>query len=212
MVYDDTMKTLRVALVSLLVASSSMFAVSAKAADSTLTLSCVTFTWPEAIYRPLSGGNVSFNFSFKNGCTYDLLSANYKLVDKFGSIVANGGVTYFKAGVTANESENWMDFRLSQGTEPFTLQFSVENFPTNGISDPAPVRIPFKFVERTAVSPTPTPTRAVTATPSPAVTIYLTNPADQTLKDLITSLKAQVTLLNAKLKKICAAKPKPKGC
>lgn len=90
------MKTLRVALVSLLVASSSMFAVSAKAADSTLTLSCVTFTWPEAIYRPLSGGNVSFNFSFKNGCTYDLLSANYKLVDKFGSIVANGELLTLK--------------------------------------------------------------------------------------------------------------------
>ena len=208
--YDVCMRSLRIALVGLLVASTSIFAVSAKAADSSLTLSCVTFSWPDTIYRPLSGGNVSLNFSFKNSCAYDLLSANYKLVDKFGSIVANGGVTYFKAGVTANESENWMDFRLSQGTEPFTLQFSVENFPTNGISDPAPVRIPFKFAERTTVSPTPT--RATSATPSPAATVYLTNPADQTLKDLNTSLKAQVASLNAKLKKICAVKPKPKGC
>jgi hypothetical protein len=52
----------------------------------------------------------------------------------------------------------------------------------------------------------------VTATPAPAPTVYITNPSDKNLADLVTSLKSQVNLLNAKLKKICSAKPKPKNC
>ena len=61
-------------------------------------------------------------------------------------------------------------------------------------------------------TPVPAPTVTVTATPAPAATVYITNPANQTLTDLVTSLKGQVGLLNAKIKKICSAKPKPKGC
>jgi hypothetical protein len=52
----------------------------------------------------------------------------------------------------------------------------------------------------------------VTATPAPAATVYLTNPSDKTLSDLVALLKNQVNKLNAKVKKICAVKPKPKGC
>jgi hypothetical protein len=52
----------------------------------------------------------------------------------------------------------------------------------------------------------------VTATPRPAQTVYVTNPADQTLSDLVASLKSQVNMLNAKLKKVCSVKPKPKNC
>jgi hypothetical protein len=48
--------------------------------------------------------------------------------------------------------------------------------------------------------------------PAPAPTVYVTNPSDKNLIDLVTSLKSQVKLLNAKVKRICAVKPKPKGC
>ena len=129
-----------------------------------------------------------------------------------------------KSGATANQSQFWYDALLSRGTQPFTLRFSVQYYSSSGISNPAPISIPFKFTERTAVSPTPAPTVTVTATPAPAPTVtvtatpapaptvYLTNPSDKTLTDLVASLKGQVSLLNAKLKKICAIKPKPKGC
>ncbi len=218
------MKTIRIALVGLLIVTASLFTVSARAADTSVTLSCVTFSWPDTIYRPLSGGNVSFNLSYKNNCGYEVLSAKYKLVDKFGSAVTTEGIIGLKAGVTANQSQNWSEFFLSRGTEPFTLQFIVEHFSSFGVSNPAPIDIPFKFVERTAVLPTPAPTVTVTATPkpaptvtvtatpTPAPTVYLVNPADQSLTDLVTSLKAEVNLLKAKVKKVCAAKPKPKGC
>ena len=208
------MKIFRLALVGLFIVVTTVFTVSAKAADSSISLSCVTFSWPETIYRPLTDGNVRPNITFKNDCRVDLLSVNYQLNDKYGSSVASGGIVGIKAGITSVSGETWLDSRLSRGTEPFTLQFSVEYFSGDGISNPAPITIPFKFAERTATVPTPTSSPAVVNTPrpSPAATIYVTNPADQTLIDLVSSLKGQVSLLNAKLKKICSAKPKPKGC
>jgi hypothetical protein len=229
------MKTLRIFLVGLLVATTSLFAVSAKAADTSVTLSCVTFSWPDTIYRPLSG-SVVFNLSYKNNCTYEVLSAKYTLVDKFGSSLETEGLVGLKAGVTANQSQSWYESFLSRGTEPFTLRFSVEHFSSFGISNPAPVSVPFKFAERTTVLPTPAPTVTVTATPAPAPTVtvtatpapaptvtvtatpapaptvYITNPSDKNLTDLVSSLKSQVSLLNAKVKRICSVKPKPKGC
>ena len=59
----------------------------------------------------------------------------------------------------------------------------------------------------------------VTATPAPAPTVYVTNPVDklavetlQRLELLVGSQKSQISLLEKKLKKVCAVKPKPKGC
>ena len=204
---------------SLLIASTSLFTVSAKGANSSVTLSCVTFSWPDTIYRPLSGGTVVFNLTYKNNCTYDVLSAKYILIDKFGSSVASDAFIGLKAGVTANQSQSWMEFLLARGTEPFALRFSVEHYSSFGISNPAPVSVPFKFTERTAVLPSPIPTVTITATPAPAPTVYMANPADQSLTEMVKTLTnvvksqtSQLSTLNAKLKKICAAKPKPKGC
>jgi hypothetical protein len=68
-------------------------------------------------------------------------------------------------------------------------------------------------------TPAPAPTVTVTATPAPAPTVYTVNPADQSLADMVKTLTnvvrsqtGQLSTLNAKLKKICSAKPKPKGC
>ena len=52
----------------------------------------------------------------------------------------------------------------------------------------------------------------VKATPTPGPTVFVTNPVDKTLADLVKSLQSQLTVLNMKLKTICAVKPKPKGC
>ena len=62
-------------------------------------------------------------------------------------------------------------------------------------------------------TPAPAPTVTVTATPAPAPTVTVTaTPAGQTLISTNKSLNKQITLLKAKLKKICSAKPKPKNC
>ena len=211
------MKSLRITLVGLLIAATSIFTVSARAADTSVSISCVTFTWPDTIYRPLSGGNVSFGMSFQNNCTYDVLLAKYMLIDKFGTQVTFESVVGLKRGVTANQNQVWSDYNLAGGTEPFTLKFLVENYPSFGISNPTPVSVPFKFTERTVVLPTPAPTVTVTATPAPAPTVTVTAKADVVtdlvkLQDDLAKAKNDLKLLTAKLKKICAVKPKPKGC
>lgn len=210
------MKTLRIALVSLLIATTSIFTVSAKAADTSVVLSCVTFSWPDTIYRPLVSGNVSFGMSFQNNCTYDVLQAKYMLLDKFGTEVASDSVVGLKRGVIANQNQVWSDYYLARGTEPFTLKFLVENYSSLGVSNPAPVSVAFKFTERAvATKPVPVPTVTVTATPAPspkyggAETDWA---AMETLKAELAIAKNDLRAVNAKLKKICSAKPKPKGC
>jgi hypothetical protein len=76
---------------------------------------------------------------------------------------------------------------------------------------PTPFPTPAPTVTVTA-TPAPAPTVTVTATPAPAPTVYVKNPVDLDLSDSIARLQIQVSTLNAKLKKICAAKRKPKGC
>jgi hypothetical protein len=83
------------------------------------------------------------------------------------------------------------------------------------------VSAPFEFVPRAAVLPTPAPTVTVTANPLPAPTVTVTAQPVQAITDWaqMETLKAELAIVkndlravNAKLKKICSAKPKPKGC
>jgi hypothetical protein len=104
---------------------------------------------------------------------------------------------------------------LSAGAGKSTVCNSVKFLQQN--SSPSPnatvtaTPAPAPTVTVTA-TPAPAPTVTVTATPAPAATVYLTNPSDKALSDLVSLLKSQVSSLNAKIKKICAVKPKPKGC
>ena len=76
---------------------------------------------------------------------------------------------------------------------------------------PTPIPTPTPTVTVTA-KPAPAPTVTVTALPAPGPTVYVKNPADLALSDSVARLQMQLSTLNAKLKRICAAKPKPKGC
>jgi hypothetical protein len=75
---------------------------------------------------------------------------------------------------------------------------------------PAPTPTPTPSVTPT---PTPTPTVTVTATPSSSATVpsWVSNQLDAN-KLQIEALETDNRNLKAKLKKICSAKPKPKGC
>lgn len=214
------MRAFRIILLSSTIFSSSLFTFSANAADSTVTLSCVSFSWPETIYRPLVGGNVSFGLSYQNNCTYEVLLAKYILIDKFGTQIASNSIVGLKSGVKANQNQQWSDFFLAKGTEPFTLQLIVENFSSLGISNPSPINFPFKFTERTSISATPTPTVTVTSKPTPAPTVTVTASSTnrftetefESLKLQLEIVKNNLKAVSAKLKKVCSVKPKPKGC
>jgi hypothetical protein len=179
------MKSLRLLIVGLLLSTTSVFSVSAQAAEPSVTVSGITLSWPAVIYRPV----------------------------RIGTQVAFGSATEIPRGLSSI-THVWYAKDIDVGKAPFTLAFYVAYFPSAGIPNPPSVSAEFDFASRSAggASPTAAPTVAKTATPSSAPTVYITNPSDKNLNDLVTSLKSQVNLLNAKLKKICAVKPKPKNC
>ena len=61
------------------------------------------------------------------------------------------------------------------------------------------------------VMPTPTPTPTQKTTPPPSNESGV-NSEVLKLKSLVDVLQGQVKTLQIKMKKICSAKPKPKGC
>jgi len=214
------MKTLRLFLVGLLIATTSLFAVSAKAADSSMTLSGVTLSWPSVIYKVESVSIVTF--TVKNNSGYDLLSAKYDLVDRFGTSVAYDSALSVVKGGTTTMNSIWLDAFISKSAAPYKLQFAIQFYSSTGLGTPAPISVPFEFADRSGAPPvlsaTPAPTVTVTATPAPAPTVTVA--AKSTFSDFdVQSLNAKLAnaiidlkKVNAKLKKICSAKPKPKGC
>jgi hypothetical protein len=217
------MKTFRLALAGLLIAITSLFAVSAKAADPSLTVSGVTLSWPAVIYQPTGTSPVTMNITNDSGRV--LLYAKYFVKDKFGTEVADGPKINVPVGISSITA-NWYAYIIDNSTAPYTLTFFIEFYSSSGIANPAPVSTAFTFTSRSSVTatpapvptvtvtatPAPVPTVTVTATPAPAATIYVTNPADKDLSYLVTILNKQVSTLKAKLKKVCSVKPKPKRC
>ena len=234
------MKTLRLFLVGLLIATVSTFAVSAKAADSSMTLSGVTLSWPSVIYKVESVSIVTF--TIKNNSGYDLLAAKYDLIDRFGTSVAFDSAFKVVKGGTTTLNSIWLDAFISKSAAPYKLQFSVSFYSGTGLGDPAPISVPFVFADRSGAAPvasaTPAPTVTVTATPAPAPTVTVTatpapaptvtvtaTPAPakptqsitdwaamETLKGELAIVKNELKVVNTKLKKICAVRPKPRGC
>jgi hypothetical protein len=205
------MKSLRLLIVGLLLSTTSVFSVSAQAAEPSVTVSGITLSWPAVIYRPVSSSQVTMSIANNSGRT--LLYVAYTVTDRIGTQVAFGSATEIPRGLSSI-THVWYAKDIDVGKAPFTLAFYVAYFPSAGIPNPPSVSAEFDFASRSAggASPTAAPTVAKTATPSSAPTVYITNPSDKNLNDLVTSLKSQVNLLNAKLKKICAVKPKPKNC
>jgi hypothetical protein len=85
---------------------------------------------------------------------------------------------------------------------PFTPDIPVIVTFGGSSSEPSPAPTPL-----TSKSESPTPT------PTPTVTVTATSSVDsQRLLAEVQALKAQVSVLKIRIKKICGVKPKPKGC
>ena len=245
------MKTLRIALASLLIAFTSVFAISSATA-SEIKATNVTVSWDDnSLYEPPAAatGNCtqySFNVTITNRDRVLLAYINIK--NKFGDILGSAVLSRLDTGQKTVQLCPGKDLTgskvelevLGSGGGPseiiakaitFIPRTSVTPAPTPTVTvtrTPAPAPTvtvtatpaPAPTVTVTA-TPAPAPTVTVTATPAPAPTvtvtatpapIYIENPADQTLTNLVTQLNSEVKVLKAKVKKICAAKPKPKGC
>jgi hypothetical protein len=214
-----------------LVFSSSIFSQRALSFDTTppKVESCTIS--PREISDVLGGTvRVTIKVVSKSGLTSNVLSVLNLKNNTTGSTRQLGG--FIMNRVSGDEfSGTWVqDIPIRAGLFPgvyeltiFPLTDSVQNgtgflsCPGQDVSYgvPVPAATPTSSPSMTPTpspKPTPAPTVTVTATPLPAPTVYISNPADESLRNQIIVLRTQVSQLEKKLKKVCAAKPKPKGC
>ena len=205
------MKALRLLLVGLLITITSVFATS-NASAGELTVLGAKLTWSDKMY--VSDGCSRYDFNYSNGTGVELLSLAFELNDPFGRNLTSWSEIGIKPNVSGTWNRQICSYAFTNGTGPYVIKLTVKDFASTQRQETKEIY----FLPLPTATPAPTatlkpaPTVTVTATPAPAPTVTVTNPADKTLTDLVTSLKGQVSLLNAKVKKICSAKPKPKGC
>jgi hypothetical protein len=220
------MKLMRLLLASLLIAISSVFFLS-NANAGQLSAAGASISWDDStFYEPSACTSYTFNYTASN----KVLLADIKITNRFNDEI---GSTIFFGPNSGRVSVQVCTGKDLSGTK---VVLNVKGSAVYGgtddiVSSPitflsrsgSPSTLPTPTVTVTArpapaptvtvtAIPAPAPTVTVTATPAPAATVFLNNPADKNLSDLVDSLKSQVSLLNNKIKRICSAKPKPKGC
>ena len=204
------MKTLRLLLIGLLITTTSLVAVSVANAGE-LNTAGASISWDDStFYVPSSC--TSYNFSYS--ATNKVLIADIKITNKFNDEV---GSAIFFGPNTGKTSVQVCTGKDLTGTK---VVLKVTGSAIFGGTDDI-VSTPITFLSRSgtpSASSTPAPTVTVTATPAPAPTVTVA--AKSTFSDFdVQSLNSKLAIalmdlksLNTKIKKICAVKPKPKGC
>jgi hypothetical protein len=215
------MKTFRKSIVAVLLLSLGIFFTPAQADTTpTITKSGVTLSFPNPIYTVTGATQVVATYVNNSG--FELGTLRYEVTDKFGTIVAGttSSAYYVKNGSSGTITDTWFSFDFAKATAPYTITLKISYMFGSGKPDEI-ASVPFEFTSRVASTPTPAPTVTVIATPVPAPTVTITAKPVQAITDwaAMESLKAELAItkndlktLNAKLKKICSNKPKPKGC
>ena len=216
------MNTLRLLLIGLLITTTSLVAVSVANAGE-LNTAGASISWDDStFYVPSSC--TSYNFSYS--ATNKVLIADIKITNKFNDEV---GSAIFFGPNTGKTSVQVCTGKDLTGTK---VVLKVTGSAIFGGTDDI-VSTPITFLSRSgtpSASSTPAPTVTVTATPAPAPTVTVTATpapaptvtvaAKSTFSDFdVQSLNSKLAIalmdlksLNTKIKKICAVKPKPKGC
>jgi hypothetical protein len=204
-------------------------------ANSQISVGGATLTIPSNIYQPTGYDTIRADIPFSNNSGVELLSIGYSVTDAYGKVIAWDSKVGVPAGTSGLLSRTWFGSDFANATAPLTMTLIVKRF--GGLGDlitsgtltllakpgssplPGAVASPAPTVTVTA-SPRPAPTVTVTASPLPAPTVTVTAQANS---DLLMSqlevsnlklgiLEKENASLKAKVKKICSAKPKPKGC
>lgn len=197
------MKRARFIVVSLLIAATNVVA-APQASAGELALLGAKLSWSDKMY--VSDGCSRYDFQYTNGTGIRLLSLGFELNDPFGRNLTD----WTEVGVEPNKSGTWnrqiCSSAFTNGPGPYIIKFSIKDYSSTQRQETKEIY----FLPLPTASPTPKTSLPVA--PSPAPTVYVTNPVDQSLTTLVTTLTSQVKALNAQLKRICSVKPKPKGC
>jgi hypothetical protein len=165
----------------------------AKASNSVTSLTVAGFkvSWPQYMYMPT--GCSRFEFSYTNGAPYEFLKVGFQLTSPYGDSVAEAGLVGAPPGRSGIWDQQICAHNLS-GLGPYKMKVYITDYSTRGggsLQDYADVY----FTSRTAAIPAP-------------------KLSDSVITDdvRIKTLSAEIASLKAKIKRICLAKPKPKGC
>jgi len=211
-----------VALSGIIALLGTSLVVSSANADTSLSVGGVTLTVPSNIYEPSGYDTIKVNFSFANQSGKEILSVGYSVTDAIGKEIAYDSKIGVPAGTTGLINSNWYGSSFSKATKPLTITLIIKSYgglgdqitsaPLTLLSQPGSVPAPAVTV---TAQPKPAPTVTVTAEPKPAPTVTVTAEPSLDLENLnllLETLKTQNSNLTKKIKKICSAKPKPKGC
>jgi hypothetical protein len=203
-----------------LVSGFALFGVHAQASAKTLSVGGVTVEYEDPIYCPMNGNLLDIELPVTNGTGEELLSLDVKFLDKFGQVVSSGFLGSFKPGLRKVLEVSLIQFNSStlKCTDIAKMKIFVDFYSSSSKSDTS-ITQDLQVLQIGISKPSPTPTVTVTATPSatptptPSATIpsWVSNQLDAN-KFQIEALSTENKNLKAKLKKICASKPKPKAC
>ena len=198
----------------------------AQASEVQLAVDGVTLTLPNPLVCPANGKSLDLEMSIVNPHNETINSAEMYFLDKAGSNVRGAFAYILKPNSTTPLFITLVELSsFEKCTEITQISFKVgfgysskysggrkyKEISVSQLGNPNPIHAA-PVVSIPSPTPTPSPTVTVTASPSPLPTVYIQNEADKELVGSIAILRSQVNSLNAKIKKICSAKPKPKGC
>lgn len=194
----------------------------AEASDQQLKLNDVVLTWSSTFTLPKFREPALPTMRFTNNSKVEVRTAAYSVKDNTGREVDGSYVLRLLPNRSQEYRGRWEGF----SNPPYTMTLSLTYYDAQGgkaAVNPNPVTtvIQFRDASGSSQSPAPSPSATQSAIPTPAPTvtitetpepIYITNPADKRLSDLVAKLMLQIKSLSVKLEKICSAKPKPKNC
>ena len=216
------MKTLRILLVTSVISFSTLLAISNANAGALSSPAGVSISWDDSSFY-IPSGCTSYVFTYT--ATSKVLLADILITNKFSDKIGSTTIFGPNTGKTSVQVCSGNDFT---GTK---VSLDIKGSAVYGGTDDV-VSTPIAFLSRSATpTTTPAPIATVTAKPVPAPTVTVTaNPVQSTtdaatrenaildkltivrLEDELSTAKLENKVLKAKMKKICAAKPKPKGC
>ena len=193
--------------------------IKATAASMVLTTSGVTMSFTDSILRPVPETGTAVSFDFTNNSSSSLVEVKFEVIDETGALIytQNTPESFLFFGSKTRVNSNFYDAQFRKAVEPLSISLVVTYLDAGAGRTTrriAQVSSPINFIERPIAIPTPTVT--FTPAPLPTPTVTVTSSAllseNSALRSEINKLKIEVKSLNSKLSKICAAKPKPKGC
>lgn len=202
----------KIALISSsLILGLSVFVAPSSRADSLDVLGGVV-SWSDKMYFPDVCSN--FAFQYKNNTGVRLRELGFIITDPFGRKIANN----FEREIEPNKSGTWNEqicyTTLKNDLGPYVMKVIIKD--ATSTQREATKEIFFLAIPgtgtsgTTGVEPQPAPTVTVTARPEPAPTVTL-NPEPALLAKIMV-LESDLKKTKAKLKKVCAVKPRPKFC